>query len=169
MNPGAESVRIRPMAAADLAPVLALADTLPQAPHWPQSAWSTAIDPEATPRRIALVAEGLEPGSIQGFAVASLLPPQAELESIAVAPENQRHSLGRRLFRALAADLKAAGAVQLDLEVRASNYPALAFYQSLGFVKTDLRPSYYADPIEDAVLMRLPLAGKLPHTPAEVL
>jgi ribosomal protein S18 acetylase RimI-like enzyme len=42
--------------------------------------------------------------------------------------------------------------------VRASNHPALAFYRALGFVKTSLRPSYYADPIEDAVLMHLPLA-----------
>ena len=155
-------IEIRPMNAADLAQVLAIAETLPEAPHWPQSAYLNAInsqiDPTSTPRRIALVVAGAQAGSVLGFAVASLLPPQAELETIAVAAESQRQGLGQLFFRALAAELKAAGAHELLLEVRASNRPAGAFYRALGFVQIGLRPSYYADPIEDAVLMRLPLA-----------
>jgi ribosomal-protein-alanine N-acetyltransferase len=148
-------IAIRRMTAADLDRVLAIAESLPGAPHWPQSAYMRAIDPKSTPRRIALVAAGPQPGSAQGFAVASLLPPQAELETIAVAPESQRQGLGQLLFQVLAAELKSSGVDELHLEVRASNRPALAFYQSLGFVKTGLRPSYYVDPIEDAVQMRL--------------
>jgi ribosomal-protein-alanine N-acetyltransferase len=161
-----EGVEIRRMTAADLDRVLAIVQDLPQATHWPQSAWLNAInsqfEPESTPRRIALVAANRQPGSILGFAVASLLPPQAELETIAVAPESQRLGLGQRLFQALAAELKAAGVDDVLLEVRASNQTAQAFYQALGFVKTRLRPGYYADPIEDAVLMRLPPPEKLP-------
>ncbi len=161
----AAGVQIRRMTAADLDRVLAIAENLPQAPHWPQSAWLNAIDPESTPRRIALVigasGAGPQPGSILGFAVASLLPPQAELETIAVAPESQRLGLGESLFQALVAELKAAGVGDVLLEVRASNRPALAFYRALGFVRNGIRPGYYADPIEDAVLMHLPSAGKL--------
>jgi ribosomal-protein-alanine N-acetyltransferase len=152
---------IRRMTASDLDRVLALAESLPKAPHWPQSAYSDAIDSESTPRRIALVAAGAQPGSILGFAVASLLPPQAELETIVVSPEHQRLGLGERLFQALAVELKTAGVSELVLEVRASNRPALAVYAALGFAKTGLRPGYYADPIEDAVLMSLPLAEEL--------
>jgi ribosomal-protein-alanine N-acetyltransferase len=44
------------------------------------------------------------------------------------------------------------------LEVRASNSAALAFYRALGFAIAGRRPLYYADPIEDAVLMELRLA-----------
>jgi len=171
VNPTAGGARVKPeivirrMTASDLDRVLAIAQNLPQAPHWPQSAYLKAINsqfgPESTPRRIALVAAGSQPGSILGFAVASLLPPQAELETIAVAPESQRLGLGQRLFQALAAELKAAGVGDVLLEVRASNRPAQAFYRALGFVKTGLRPGYYADPIEDAVLMHLPPAEKL--------
>ncbi len=171
MKPAARDARaktafvIRRMTASDLDRVLALAESLPQAPHWPQSAYSNAIDPESTPHRIALVIDASaarpQPGSILGFAVASLLPPQAELETIVVAPENQRFGLGARIFQALTAELKAAGTNELMLEVRASNQPALAFYGTLGFVQTGLRPGYYADPIEDAVLMSLPLAERL--------
>jgi tRNA threonylcarbamoyladenosine biosynthesis protein TsaB len=161
----AAGVQIRRMTAADLDRVLAIAENLPLAPHWPQSAYLKAInsqfEPESTPRRIALVAAGPQPGSIHGFAVASLLPPRAELETIAVAPEMQRLGLGESLFQALAAELKAADVNELVLEVRASNRPALAFYRALGFIKTDRRPGYYADPIEDAILMSLPLAEKL--------
>ncbi len=146
------------MGASDLDRVLAIAEHLPQAPHWPHSAYLNAINPESTPRRIALVAADSQSGSVLGFAVASLLPPQAELELIAVAPESQRLGLGQSLFQALAAELKAAGVGELALEVRASNQPALAFYHSLGFARTGLRPGYYADPIEDAVLMSLALA-----------
>lgn len=152
---------IRPMAASDLDRVLAIAQGLPEAPHWPQSAYLNAINPEFTPRRIALVAAGPQPGSILGIAVASLLPPQAELESIAVAPESQRLGLGQSLFQALAAELKAAGVAEIVLEVRASNQSALAFYGALGFARTGLRSGYYADPIEDAVLMTLPLTETL--------
>ena len=160
MNPDAEAVAIRHMTAADLAAVQALAGNLPEAPHWPPSAYHDAIDPAATRRRIALVA--VEPTSctVRGFAVASLLPPQAELETIAVAAANRRQGLGQKLFRSLAAKLQAAGVSELLLEVRASNRPALAFYQTLGFVRTGLRPGYYTDPIEDALLMRLPLAAE---------
>ena len=74
-----------------------------------------------------------------------------------MAAESQRRGLGRRLFHALAAELRAAGVTELVLEVRASNRPALGFYRSLGFARTGLRRGYYADPVEDAVLMRLPL------------
>jgi [ribosomal protein S18]-alanine N-acetyltransferase len=160
-----EGIVIRQMTAADLDRAQALAHKLPQAPHWPQSAWLNAINsqlvPESTPHRIALVVAGSQPGSILGFTVASILPPQAELETIAVAPESQRLGLGKSLFQALAAELKAAGVSELQLEVRASNQPALAFYRALGLVKTAVRPAYYTDPIEDAVLMSLRLAGKI--------
>lgn len=146
------------MTATDLDRVLAIAENLPHAPHWPRSAYVRAIYPESTPRRIALIATGPPPGAALGFAVASLLPPEAELETIVVAPESQRQGVGQLLFQALAIALKAAGVGQLLLEVRASNRAAQAFYQAVGCAKAGFRPGYYADPIEDAVLMRFTLA-----------
>ena len=157
MNGATEGVPIRPMTEADLAGVMAIAASLPDATHWPESAYRVALNPESSPRRIALVAAGPQFGEIRGFAVASLLPPQAELETVAVEPRSQRRGLGRLLFDELVSRLRAGGASEIDLEVRASNRPALSFYRSLGFVRTGLRRGYYADPVEDAVLMRLHL------------
>jgi ribosomal-protein-alanine N-acetyltransferase len=155
--PGGE-VRIRRMAAADLDRVTEIALGLEQAPHWPRSAYVAALDPEAAPRRIALVAENPDSNALQGFAVASLLPPQAELETIAMAAEWQRRGVAHRLFLVLVEALKAEPVTELLLEVRASNSAALAFYRALGFAIAGRRPIYYADPIEDAVLMELRLA-----------
>ncbi|MGB7744503.1 MAG: ribosomal protein S18-alanine N-acetyltransferase, partial [Terracidiphilus sp.] len=113
--------------------------------------------PESLPRRISLVAESRAAGKVAGFAVASVVAGQAELESIVVASDAQRRGLGRRIFSILIHELKRAGAELLILEVRASNAAALAFYRSLEFAETGRRSRYYIDPVEDAVLMALEL------------
>ena len=57
MNAEAAPVVLRPMREADLDQVLAITASLKDAPHWPRAAYLPALDPGATPRRIALVAE----------------------------------------------------------------------------------------------------------------
>jgi ribosomal-protein-alanine acetyltransferase len=94
---------------------------------------------------------------VVGFAVASVVAPEAELETIAVAREWQRRGVARRLFAELSAELSAAGVQDVHLEVRESNETAVAFYRVLGFQESGRRRGYYADPVEDAVLLRLRL------------
>ena len=147
--------RVRRMAAADVDAVMELAAGLPTAPHWPRDAYLAAQDPKASLARIALVAETLEgEDPLAGFALASLIPPQAELESIVVATIFQRRGIARRLFEALAGELASAGITEVLLEVRASNEAALSLYRALGFEEAGQRAGYYADPVEDAVLMK---------------
>jgi ribosomal-protein-alanine N-acetyltransferase len=146
-------VSVRRMKQADLEAVMGIAASLDQAPSWPQTAYLAALRTEGAPSRIALVAETV-PGAVVGFVIASLIAPQAELETIAVATQAQRGGAARRLFSELAAELRLAKVEELLLEVRALNRPALEFYLSLGFEETGRRPGYYADPVEDAILMR---------------
>jgi ribosomal-protein-alanine N-acetyltransferase len=155
MNRPLADAHVRRMTPADLDRVIEIAGSLKEAPHWPRSTYLAALEPTAVRRRIALVAEEPNSGTVAGFAVASLLPPQAELENIAVTSTEQRKGLARQLFAALSAELKAAQIAELLLEVRASNHPALEFYRLLGFVEAGRRPRYYHDPVEDAVLMSL--------------
>ena len=157
MTPLFPSALIRRMTPADLDRVMEIAESLKEAPQWPRSAYLAALDPEAAPRRIALVVEEPAAGMVAGFAVASLLPPEAELEIIAVAPTAQRRGLARQLFFSLATELRTAEVIGVMLEVRATNQPALEFYRRLGFVETGHRPRYYHDPVEDAILMCLRL------------
>ena len=128
-----------------------------EAPNWNTSAYVAAIDPENTPRRIALVAVDPGNGTLAGFLVASLLAPEAELETIAVAAKDQRRGVGSWLMNELLEELRTEQINRLNLEVRASNRAALGFYAALGFEETGRRPRYYADPEEDAVLMVLRL------------
>lgn len=144
---------IRAMRELDVDRVMAIADSLAEAPHWPRAAYIGALDAESVPGRIALVAE-LEAG-ISGFAVASVVAERAELESIAVAAEAQGRGMGRVLLARLIAELRLAGARELDLEVRESNRAALRLYEWAGFGEVGRRRGYYREPVDDAVLMRL--------------
>lgn len=156
MKAPVEEVKIRRLMAADLDRVMEIERSLSQAPHWPRGSYETVLAP-ASSRRLALVAEVPVTGGIVGYAVASLLPPQAELESIAVAAEEQGRGIGRKLFSAIVEALKAAGVSELLLEVRPSNQSALEFYRRLGWNEAGRRARYYTDPEEDAILMRLGL------------
>ena len=78
---------------------------------------------------------------------------------IAVAAASQRRGIAGRLFAALQQEFCAAGVTQVVLEVRASNHPALALYRRLGFTQTGRRPRYYAEPVEDALLMSCRIEG----------
>jgi ribosomal-protein-alanine N-acetyltransferase len=165
MNSPATEMRVRRMSPEDLDRVMEIAESLKDAPHWTRANYVAVLDVDskqdanraAAPPRIALVAE--EGGKVAGFAVASLLPPQAELEIIAVEAHFQRRGLARRLFTELAGKLGLARVTEVILEVRASNQPALGLYRLLGFVETGRRPCYYHAPADDAVLMRLGLEG----------
>ena len=144
------------MGAEDVAEVVNIAARLPEAPHWPEDAYIRALDSQPAPARIALVAE--HPlGRVAGFLITVLIPPQAELEIIAVAKTAQRQGVAARLFRALLAILKDRQITEVMLEVRESNQPARAFYRSVECTETGRRTGYYADPKEDAILLQRPV------------
>ena len=94
---------------------------------------------------------------VLGYAVASVLAPEAELETIAVSPQFQRRGLGALLLRSVVAELRKDQVREVLLEVRASNRAALGLYAAQGFEESGRRVAYYADPEEDAVQMRFKL------------
>lgn len=146
-------LQIRKMRAADVPQIASIAAGLKDAPHWPQSTYQAALDPVSIPRRIALVAVSNPSGDVVGFAIVSLISPQAELESIAVRSDEQRQGIGSKLLSSLVCELRAAAISEFMLEVRASNRTGIAFYQAHGWKQSGLRPRYYADPQDDAILM----------------
>jgi [ribosomal protein S18]-alanine N-acetyltransferase len=156
---------IRPMTEGDIAAVLAIAESLPEAPKWAREAYEAALkhDAESALRRVAVVAEtAYDPYPkrvVAGFAVASVVARTAELESIAVEKPAQRHGAGAALLQALISELRSAGAQELTLEMRVSNKPAKDLYAQAGFRETGRRRGYYQNPVEDAVLLRLPLTA----------
>ncbi len=145
------------MTEADLDTVLAIAAALPTAPQWARAAYAAALNQAATPRRIALVAE--REYCLAGFAVASVLAPEGEIESIAVAADAQRQGIGMALLAELLVALAAEGALAIMLELRESNRPAAGLYARAGFREVGRRHGYYRNPRENALLLRLAIAG----------
>lgn len=155
---------IRPMQASDIDRVLEIAASLAQAPRWAREMYETAVRPQSAPCRVALVAEEPESPAVVGFAVASVVLPEAELETIGVSMSSQRRGVGRRLLEEIERILAGAGVTKVILELRESNSAARRLYRAAGFDETGCRPSYYADPKEDALIMSRMLGGTEPFT-----
>lgn len=80
-----------------------------------------------------------------------------DLMTIGVLPGYRSQGVGRRLLRELLGRAGQMGIGKLFLEVRASNDAARSMYRSQGFEELAVVPSYYRNPDEDAVTMRLNL------------
>lgn len=85
-------------------------------------------------------------GKIVGFAFLFSQFEEAHLLNIAFLPEFQGMGMGRELLDHLIARAKTLEAILMILEVRPSNCPAIALYQSMGFIKIGERKDYYEMP-----------------------
>lgn len=80
---------------------------------------------------------------------------ETHVTNIAVAPQFQRHGIGQQLLCRLVDESIALGLQEVTLEVRATNASASRLYERFGFVEEGVRPKYYADTGEDAIIMWL--------------
>ena len=154
-------MQIRPLVEADLPLIRAWMQDAPEAPVWSDAALAGLLTTSPADQRKVRKAWTAEQGQSAkaGFAVATALcipgtPAECELEFVLVPPETRRQGIGRMLVHTVLAWARDLGANEIRLEVRESNAPALRLYEACGFVVVGRRPGYYADPAEDAVLMR---------------
>jgi ribosomal-protein-alanine N-acetyltransferase len=75
---------------------------------------------------------------------------ELQVNNLAVLPAWRARGLARRLLAEVFRAARDEGATCATLEVRASNAPAIALYEGLGFVRTAIRAGYYTHPVEDA-------------------
>ena len=92
---------------------------------------------------------------ILGFVVYWLVHDELHILNIATAIEERRRGIGRALMDEAARRARVAGAVLATLEVRRSNVSAIALYRKLGYRQIGVRPNYYVDEGEDAIVMTL--------------
>jgi ribosomal-protein-alanine N-acetyltransferase len=112
------------------------------------------------PGSTAFLARVGTPPLIVGFILGQLAADEAEILTLGVGKDSQRHGIGRRLVEALARAAKKAEARRLYLEVAADNIPALVLYKKLGFQEAGRRQAYYqrtGAPPEDALTLALAL------------
>lgn len=79
---------------------------------------------------------------------------ETDVMNVAVHPDWRRQGIAENLIGQLIQELKNRGSHALMLEVRASNAPAIALYEKLGFRQVGLRKNYYRNPKEDALILR---------------
>lgn len=89
-----------------------------------------------------------------GFILSHVVPPEAEVLTIAVVTDRRRRGLGRALLSHHLARLAAEGVATSFLEVEEGNLPALALYRSLGYREAGRRRGYYGAGGADALMLR---------------
>ena len=116
--------------------------------------WSeNAISGELTnPLSLWIVA--VDDGCVAGYVGSQSVMGEADMMNIAVSPAYRRRGIAESLVNVLIEQLKTNDVYCLTLEVRASNAPAIALYQKIGFVQVGRRPNYYTAPKEDALILR---------------
>ena len=84
---------------------------------------------------------------------------EAEILDIAVAEKHRRHGNARFLLKKFVELVRQHGIGDVFLEVRESNFPAIALYRKFGFSTSGRRLNYYQHPQEAAILLHLKIPG----------
>jgi ribosomal-protein-alanine N-acetyltransferase len=140
-----ETLTIRPLAYADLPQVIAIERRAFATP------WSLAMFVLELSKPSSVCLAALSERRIAGYLVCARYADVWHLMNIAVDPASRRRGIAQALLEAL---LQRAGREEAyTLEVRPSNTPAITLYEQFGFRSAGVRPRYYQDTGEDALIM----------------
>ena len=92
-------------------------------------------------------------GEVVAYCVCWLIADELHINKIAVEADRRRKGLGSKLMAFVMADAARDGGARATLEVRRSNAAARGLYRRLGFEETAVRPQYYEQPVEDALIL----------------
>ena len=134
---------------ADHVPQIAEIERLCFNDPWSENSIATELS-----SRISLWLVALDGDRVVGYVGSQSVLGETDMMNIAVHPDYRRQGIAEKLVLSLVDALKSKGNYCLTLEVRASNEPAKALYEKLGFTQVGLRPRYYRNPREDACILR---------------
>lgn len=115
--------------------------------------WSEAMFADSLDNPLVRLVTLTEEGALVAYCLFAIVSPEAELLNLAVVPEMRKRGIARTLLSEALTALELESVDTVFLEVRESNIPARAFYDSLGFIPVGRRKHYYRYPTEDAVVM----------------
>ena len=152
LKPGQMSPLIEAAGPADLEAILEIEQASFSEPWTPKM---IAAELEGNPFASFLVARQAEGGAIQGYICYWIVFEELRLMNLAVPFARRHRGIATALVRHALQDGCRQGGRRALLEVRASNIVALALYGKFGFQRVGRRTRYYANPVEDAILMEL--------------
>ncbi len=92
-----------------------------------------------------------------GFAIFWVVHDELHILNVATAPAHRRRGVARAVMEASIEFARGKKCTLATLEVRRSNEGAIDLYKSFGFRAVGIRPNYYVDEGEDAIVMVLDL------------
>ncbi len=148
-------LNLQPMTASVVDQVMSIEETIYPFP-WTKGNFTDSI--QAGYDAWVLAPQDWTPGMpLIGYAVLMTVLDEVHLLNLSVSGAHQRQGIGRRLLGRLMTMNRKTGARGMFLEVRPSNQPAIALYESEGFVRIGIRRNYYPSfdgKREDAIVMR---------------
>jgi [ribosomal protein S18]-alanine N-acetyltransferase len=96
-------------------------------------------------------------GAVVAFLNHWLVRDEVHILNLAAHPDYRRQGHGERLMRHVVEFARAHRCRVITLEVRRSNHAAIHLYRRFGFRAVGVRPNYYAEDGEDAIVMLLDL------------
>ena len=130
-------------------PQVAALEKLCFADPWSENSVSSELNND-----LALWLVAMNDDTVVGYIGSQTVAGETDVMNIAVHPDWRRRGIAQSLIECLVVELKNRGSEALMLEVRASNAPAIALYEKLGFRQVGRRPNYYRNPKEDALILR---------------
>ena len=100
-----------------------------------------------------------EQGSPIGYGGLMTVLDEGQITNIAVHPNFRGMGIGKAILENLIFESASRGIREISLEVRQSNLPAKALYQSHGFEIAGVRKGFYRHPTEDGLVMILSLTS----------
>ena len=140
-------MKIIPMNESHVAQIAALEKQCFSDP-WSENSVASELE---NPLSLWLIAE--EDGAVCGYVGSQTVLDETDMMNIAVHPDCRRKGIAAALITELVSRLKARGSRVLRLEVRESNFSAIALYEALGFTQLGLRKNYYKNPKENALIL----------------
>ena len=141
-------MRIETMNAAHVAQIAQLEKICFSDP-WSERSIASELD-----NQLAFWLVATEGETVAGYIGSQTVMDETDMMNVAVHPDFRRQGIAEALIHSLVEQLKAMGSHCLTLEVRASNAPAIALYEKLGFSEIGRRKNYYRNPREDALILR---------------
>ena len=147
-------VSIEPMRLEHLPSVHAIEQASFSAP-WPANAYRSELETN----RLASYLVARVDDDVVGYGGMWLMVDEAHITTFAIHPAWRRQHIGERLLLEFVDVAILRRAREMTLEVRLSNLPARRLYEKFGFRPVGVRPRYYSDDHEDALIMTtLPLS-----------
>lgn len=116
--------------------------------------WSEKSVASELENKLAFWLVAVEGEIVAGYVGSQTVCEETDMMNVAVHPDYRRQGIAEALIVSLLENLKEQGSHSLTLEVRASNVPAIALYEKLGFAEVGRRKNYYRNPKEDALILR---------------